>query len=545
MWKTCSSKNGYILRKDQLDHDDYCKIRTSLIADPLTDEKYYTPNNQFSVYKETRDYMYVPQHYGIKHFGKPKKQTKTYKGLQIPDDRAHFTGKLKDTQQVPYDAIIKAIDEKGGGIVCLETGYGKTFISIKVITYVKRTTLVVVNKISLLEQWKSELKAFAPDLRVGQIQGSNLDIQDKDVIIGMLQSLTKCDYPDALFNDFGMVIFDEAHNVPSRKFSEVLFKASCPVMIGLSATPKRADGLEKVLEWHIGELIPIPKTVKQIRTPEIRVIKLNSTEYKEVKVYNKMTRQDQLNFTSMLSELITMPTRNQLITQLLKDTMRNRNRKVLLLTERRNHAQEIKRLLDQQDPKPNFTYGLFLGGMKIDYLNESRQQDVIIATIAAFAEGVSERDLNTLVLVSPKKFVSQASSQKTGGKRDNGKMEQIVGRIFRKEHSDDTPALIIDLADQFSVFKTHSAQRRKFYREHFKDVIINYTTVDLDNPETYKKACKSPIKYKTKGILEFGTLIFDDLNQTEPVLDIEEASEQTEQNEFRLPIQIQEMLDDF
>lgn len=481
MWKTCVSKNGYIIRKDSLDHSDYRKARLHLVADPLTNEQYYTPNNQFSVYKETKGYLYVPQNYGIKTFGKPDKQTNVYQGKKIKEKRAVFKGELKDNQIEPYKAIMKAVDEKGGGIVCLETGYGKTFISIKVITSVRRTTLVVVNKISLLEQWKSEIATFAPELRVGQIQGQNLDIEDKDVIIGMLQSLTKCDYPEALFNDFGMVIFDEAHNIPSRKFSEVLFKVSCPVMIGLSATPKRADGLEKVLQWHIGDTIPISKTTKEERVPEIRVLKLKSEEYKEVMVYNKMTRQDQLNFTGMLTELIQMTRRNEFIVETIKEVLGDTRteatkRKVLVLTERRGHAQELKRLLDKNPV--NFTYALFLGGMKIDYLNESRQQDVIIATIAAFAEGVSEKDLNTLILVSPKKFVSENAN--TGGKRDNGKMEQIVGRIFRKEHTKETPALIIDLADQFSVFKSHSLQRCKFYRGHFKNIKIQYTIIDLD-----------------------------------------------------------------
>jgi superfamily II DNA or RNA helicase len=480
MWKTCVSKNGYIVKKDTLEHADYRKARLHLVANPLTNEQYYTPNNQFSVYKDTKGYLYVPQNYGTRTFGKPDKQTSTYQGKTIKEKRAVFKGELKDNQKEPYEAIMKAVDEKGGGIVCLETGYGKTFISIKVITSVKRTTLVVVNKISLLEQWKSELATFAPELRVGQIQGQNLDIEEKDVIIGMLQSLTKCDYPEALFNDFGMVIFDEAHNIPSRKFSEVLFKVTCPVMIGLSATPKRADGLEKVLQWHIGDTIPISKTTKEERVPEIRVLKLKSEEYKEVRVYNKMTRQDQLNFTGMLTELIQMKRRNEFIVETIKEVMQNTKRKILVLTERRGHAQELKRLLDE---KPvNFTYALFLGGMKIDYLNESRQQDVIIATIAAFAEGVSEKDLNTLILVSPKKFVSESTN--SSGKRDNGKMEQIVGRIFRKEHTKETPALIIDLADQFSVFKSHSMQRCKFYRGHFKNIKIQYTIMDLDKHET-------------------------------------------------------------
>lgn len=479
--KTCFSKNGYRLTKSLLTRSEIQQIKIDLVAEPITNDKYYTPNNRFNVYRETNDYIYVPNIYGIEKFGQAETQTPEYCGEYIAN--VAFVGQLKEKQLEPYNQIISHINSSGSGIVCLETGYGKSVIAIKIITEYRMKTLVVVNKISLLEQWTAEFRKFAPELKIGKIQGKIVDIESKDVVIAMLQSMVMCNYPGIIYNTFGLVIIDEAHNVPSKKFSDVLFKVSCPVVIGLSATPSRADGLDKVLKWHIGDLVLKTQCdITQSRKPQINILKLKSTEYKEIKIFNKLRNESILQFSSMLTCLVEMPKRNELIINVLKNVMTSPHRKVLLLTERRGHAILLKQMCDSCD----FTSGLFLGGLKIDVLNDARTKDVIIATIAAFSEGVSEKDLNTLILVSPKKFVGHIPLNKLGGKKESGKMEQIVGRIFRKEHSPDTPALIIDFSDQFSVFKTHAEQRKQFYISHFKDTTnITYKTINLDSSDDF------------------------------------------------------------
>jgi superfamily II DNA or RNA helicase len=503
----CITKGGYRLTRDALTMKQLQKIKLDLVAEPITNEKYYTPNNRFNVYRETIEidraslkdvkYIYVPKMYGIREFGEAD-TTPEYSGEIVEEIK--FVGDLKEVQIEPYNQIIKAVKDArvGGGIVCLETGYGKSIIAIKVILETRKKALVIVNKISLLEQWIAEFKRFAPEARVGRIQGKTIDIESKDVVIGMLQSMVICNYPDVIYNTFGIVVMDEAHNIPSKNFSRVLFKVSCPIMIGLSATPERADGLDKVLKWHIGDdILKKNNTSKQSRRPEIRILRLKSSDYKEIKVYNKMRNEEILQFSSMLTHLVEIKSRNKLIIDVLKDVMINKNRKVLLLTERRGHAEMLKSMCDSIKDI-GFTSGLFLGGLKIEKLNEARSKDVIIATIAAFSEGVSEKDLNTLILVSPKKFVGHIPLEKRNGKKDSGKMEQIVGRIFRKEHSKETPALIIDFADQFSVFKSHSEQRRQFYKNHFKETSINYKTINMDSPSVDNFSCTTTTTTTTK-----------------------------------------------
>ena len=352
-----------------------------------------------------------------------------------------------------------------------------TFMTINVISKLKIKTLVIVNKISLMHQWHSELKRFIPGIEVGFIQGQkNIDVEDKHVVIAMLQSLARVDYPDSLFNDIGLTVIDEIQNTPSRGFSKVLGKLSSQYTIGLSATPKRSDGCEYVFQYHIGDIIYKSQVKRKGLKPILNTITINSSEYKEIMSQNKNTGQSQIQFTSMLTDLIQMPKRNQLILEIIKDLVLRESRKILVLSDRREHLKSLKLLLDN-DLHSNFTYGLFLGQMKQSDLERSRASQVILATFSAFGEGVSEKDLDTLILTTPKKFIGHL---KKSTKNENGKLEQIVGRIFRKDHTEKHP-MIIDLHDNFSVYKIQSNQRRTFYKSHFTTSILENNKIDLDD----------------------------------------------------------------
>ena len=244
----------------------------------------------------------------------------------------------------------------------------------------------------------------------------------------------------------------------------------------MSATPKRSDGCEYVFQYHIGDIIYQSKVKRKGLKPILNTITINSSEYKEIMSQNKNTGQSQIQFTSMLTDLIQMPKRNRLILEIIKDLVLRESRKILVLSDRREHLKSLKLLLDN-DLHSNFTYGLFLGQMKQSDLERSRASQVILATFSAFGEGVSEKDLDTLILTTPKKFIGHL---KKSTKNENGKLEQIVGRIFRKDHTEKHP-MIIDLHDNFSVYKIQSNQRRTFYKSHFTTSILENNKIDLDD----------------------------------------------------------------
>ena len=113
----------------------------------------------------------------------------------------------------------------------------------------KVTNLSVINAFKDVPREK-----FVPDARIGLIQGKITDFDNKDVVIGMLQSICRDKYPKDIFKRFGMVAVDEAHHISSRVFSNALPIVSTKYMMGLSATPNRKDGLTKVFKWFLGDI---------------------------------------------------------------------------------------------------------------------------------------------------------------------------------------------------------------------------------------------------------------------------------------------------
>lgn len=344
-----------------------------------------------------------------------------------------------------------------------------------VLSKLKGKTIVVVNKIPLLNQWKNEISQFLPNAKIGILQGSkNIDVNNCDIIVSMLQSLSSIDYPVELFSDIKTCIFDEVHNISTRSFSKVLFKLTSLYTIGLSATPERSDGCEYVFKWHIGDIVSKDKLERKGLNPLIHVVKISSDTYKEITNISKLTGKSQLQFTTMLSDLISMDKRNKLIIEIILQVIKP-TRKILVLSDRRSHLQTLFDLLTSKNV--SFTFGIFVGGMKEKDMSISRSCQVILATFSVFKEGVSEKDLNTLILTTPKKYIGHLSNTI---KNENGNLEQIVGRIFRKEHTIEAP-LIIDLFDNFSVYKSHFNGRKAFYTTHFKSSEINIFNINLNN----------------------------------------------------------------
>jgi superfamily II DNA or RNA helicase len=474
------SKKGFVIKKEFLTLDELNKLKIELRARPLIDSKFVFPgskvqDNSYPVFIETKNKIYIPKMFGINKFGLPPATLSNYNGKEWNKDII-FNGSLYDRQITPVNTVISACKEKGGGILNAETGSGKSIMLLKILSELKGKAIIIVNKIPLMNQWISEIKTFLPNAKIGTIQGQkNVDVNDKDIIVCMLQSMSRIEYPDSYFEDISVTVIDEVHNISSESFSKILFKLASKYTIGLSATPNRSDGCEYVFKWHLGDIVYKSTAGKREgKPPIIRIIKIDTNEYKEVCTENKFTGQKQIQFTSMLSELIQMSKRNLLIIELIK-TMIIEKRKILVLSDRRNHLGEIKKLLDN-DTSVSFTYGLFLGAMKQKDLEKSRKCDLIIATYSAFGEGVSEKELDTLILCSPKKFVGHI---KTSVKQESGKLEQIVGRVFRKDHIDKNP-IIIDLQDNFSVYKSQAASRKVFYKQHFTNGIFEDQSINLD-----------------------------------------------------------------
>ena len=135
------------------------------------------------------------------------------------DIQVNFTKSLRDYQTNIVDVYINYVNQPiynnsdsslgYGCILEVPCGRGKTVMALKILSDLKLKTLVVVHKGFLLNQWVERIEQFLPGARIGKIQGPVIDIENKDIVIGMLQSLSMKDYNDDLFSSFGLTIVDE------------------------------------------------------------------------------------------------------------------------------------------------------------------------------------------------------------------------------------------------------------------------------------------------------------------------------------------------
>jgi len=199
---------GYTIPKSELTETQLKYIKDTLTIRPYTPGSPNASIVSFPAYRESTQKMYVPRFFGTEHFGFPK-QIKIPEGddIDVP-----FAGSLRDYQQDVVNAYTKS---NSGGLVTLGCGAGKTVIGLNIISTMKKKTLIIVHKEFLLNQWVERIEQYLPNARVGRIQGQIVDIENKDIVIGMLQSLSMKDYADSVFSSFGLLLIDEVHPIGS------------------------------------------------------------------------------------------------------------------------------------------------------------------------------------------------------------------------------------------------------------------------------------------------------------------------------------------
>lgn len=211
------TKKGISIIKDEYDEDLISKIRKELTVIPFVAEDYGIPPKGFPVYLESPKKIYMPKHYALKLLGAPT-SIKSKKPTKI---NITFAGSLKPTQLEPVAKYLETcvpseeyteqslIEKTNGGIISLPCGWGKTVIALYLIAKLGLKALIIVHKDFLVNQWKKRIEEFLPDAKIGKIQQNKQDVVGKDIVIGMLQSISMKTYPDWIFEDIGTVIVDE------------------------------------------------------------------------------------------------------------------------------------------------------------------------------------------------------------------------------------------------------------------------------------------------------------------------------------------------
>jgi len=452
--QTYLSQRGYALLKNDDNKNIIKDIKKELNVSPIIMSPINTKdsNKEYPLYLESDNKIYLPKCYGLEKFGKPKFDNLN-NGLDCPN--LIFKGSLRDVQKIPIENFIKSAEnpEKLGGIISVPCGFGKTIMAIYVSCYFKKKTLFISHKDFLNEQFINSVKEFVPTCKIGRIQGNKIDVDGKEIVIATLQSLAMRDYEPSLFKDFGLVIVDECHHIASEVFSRAFRKMNIRISLGLSATLNRKDGLRKVFEWYLGKSVYNHKIDKNSSEMIVQIHKYfaSSSEYSAIKtLYN-----GQPNIVASINNICNYKPRTNLIVDILKEVLSvDKDRKVLILSERKNQLKDIEELLKINDMND---FGYYVGGMKMTDLDISATKQIILATYQMSSEGLNIPTLNTLILASP-----------------IGDIQQSVGRILRekKENRKYTP-LCIDIYDELSVVKSKGFRRLKYYKSNGY-IIKNY-----------------------------------------------------------------------
>jgi superfamily II DNA or RNA helicase len=455
---------GYTIFKSNLTKQEEKKIKKDLMIRPFVPKGCLIKPNAFPIFRESNKKYYLPRFYGFKTFGIPNTNI-----ISDGDDiNVEFKGKLRDYQINLVNTWLKKTSQSGCGLIEADCGAGKTVIATNIISILNKKTLIIVHKDFLLRQWKERINDFLPEARVGIIQGPKIDVEDKDIVIGMLQSLSMKEYDNDLFKQFGCTIIDETHHVSAEVFSRVLFKCVTKYMLGLSATMDRPDGLTPVFKMFLGNIEATWKRESQ-KNVIVKAIEYENSDEEYSK--NLLNYRGQDDYVNMIGKICNFNRRTEFIIKVIEDTWKKtENQQILVIGHRKDQLAYIH---DAIKHKGFATVGYYIGGMKEDDLKNSECKNVVIATYNMAAEALDIKTLSTLVMVTPKKDVKQA-----------------VGRIFRSKGD----KLVIDIIDQHNIFKKHWTQRRRWYnRQEFN---IMYTT-----NERYEKDDWDKIPYKkTKAI---------------------------------------------
>jgi len=468
---TSLNNRGYAIHKTTKNEDIINKIKKELLISPKVFGNAFSVIKEYPIYLESDTKLYVPKCYGIEKFGYPLND-KLNNGIDCPN--LNFNGKLRDIQQAPVDAYIEnVIDKKKlGGIISVPCGFGKTIMAIYIACYFKKKTLFISHKDFLNEQFINSIKLFVPNAKIGKIKQSTVDVENKDIVIATLQSLAIRDYDNSIFSDFGLVIIDECHHIASEVFSKAFRKMNIRITLGLSATLNRKDGLRKVFEWYLGKSVYKIKNDNNECNMIVHLHKyfVHDLNYSYVKLMYNGTP----NFVSMINNITSYMPRTIFIINLLKEVLINDpDRKILILSERKNQLKDLEQLIKADEIA---SYGYYIGGMRMTDLDISATKQIILATYQMSSEGLNIPTLNTVILASP-----------------IGDIQQSVGRILREKKTERKYIpLCIDIYDDFSLFKFKGNKRINYYKTNgykIKNYIENELILsdDEDKDNTNKK----------------------------------------------------------
>ena len=442
----------------------YCK-NTLTFANPdyLKKEAMgkWTGNTQREIvlYERAGNRLYIP-------FGECQKVYRRFKNditrvdVRICPLRAREYGShinLYGYQQNAVEAVLRAKN----GILVAPCGSGKTQMGLELAARIGGKTLWLTHAQDLLNQSMNRAKScfgLAPT-EYGTITAGKVNVGNT-ITFATVQTASKIDLTQYR-DEWDCIIVDECHKAvgtPTRMmmFYKVLSALSARFKLGLTATPYRADGLERCMFALLGDVIhKVPQSAVAGNTVPVRV-KFVNTGYKPD--VDKITDGDgTLNYAKLIGDITENVKRNEVIIQQIFEA--SRNGAVLVLSDRINHLEDLETEITMYSPYNIKCARLGIASTKAEKERRARiltdlnsgALNAVFATYKLAKEGLDVPNLRTVVFATPQK--------------DKTTVIQSAGRVARKAEGKGY-GTVIDFSDDFGLLYGYEKKRRGYYKKN-------------------------------------------------------------------------------
>ncbi|WP_301378497.1 DEAD/DEAH box helicase [Aliarcobacter butzleri] len=318
---------------------------------------------------------------------------------------------------------IKEIKKSDYSICVAPPGFGKTLLGAKIFEIRACTTLIVVNKNMLLNQWIERfVDYFGYNKKDIGYLGKGFNKLNGQIDVATMQSLKN---DPKIIENYSFVIVDECHHIPALTFEQIIKNFKGKYILGLSATPNRKDELQPILFQQLGE-ISYEYKKKKTHTNKLQIIRTQFVSNAD-------------NYATIINELCIDEDRNNLIVDIIK---KNIDRKILLLTDRIEHINVLESLLQKENIDYISVHGSLNKKEQVENMNLVKTKSLILATTSYFGEGIDFPHLNTILFATPISYY--------------GRLIQYLGRIGRGNQE----CLAIDFLDSKNAMLNSAYKKR-------------------------------------------------------------------------------------
>jgi superfamily II DNA or RNA helicase len=408
---------------DELSTSQKIKIRDQL--------KIELPHQFDHIYEKRGKIICLPFSYGNTNFRNPVTVNIN------TDSPPNFKGELRQHQNLLVEKTVPLLATTGSAILSAYTGAGKTITAIYIACMLRQKTLVITNKLVLIDQWQQAIKQFVPDASVQYITNPKKYIKNDNATFFLINPLNIPKIPLDVFNDMETVIIDELHQVITPKLCKNLFCVTPTFLIGLSATPYRPDPYNKAIGFFFGDKIVGTKLQKKHKVYTLK------TKF----IPNSVSTPQGLNWNEVLQSQALDEKRNKLIVNAISLFP---DRVWLILVKRIVHAE----LLVEQFTKA----GLECETLLRDKVTYNRDAKILIGTTSKIGVGFDHAAIDALLIATDIKeyFI------------------QFLGRCMRRP---EVEPIVIDIVDNFRPLIKNYKEREKVYKAHggiIKQIDIPY-----------------------------------------------------------------------